>query len=714
MNRHFAIIDGKHTTLKPIEPRIGGGGEANVYRLANCPARVVKLYHSGDKSGEREEKLNAMRSAPPQNAIRRVQTLELPMFAWPTHIVRDLKSTCTGFLMPEIPAGRAVTLGVYMSRASQQQHLSADDRSLPRRLQICRNLVAAMADLHQQQHYFVDIKPQNIFLFKDTGIVCFIDTDSYSIHGPDGRRFPASAMTDEYIAPELSRNDLKAASVQDDRQDCFAIAVLMFRLLDGGLHPFQGIVKDPDEEWTNQSNIDRNYFPHGRTPHPDIIPVPVSAAALWESTTRHMFERAMTSRDPAARPSAAEWRDHFDRLTKGKGLFIACSRRPNDLQHIHFAGKPCPACAFEMLAAQAEDEEQQDAASEPVTPSISASAFSGTTWTPPKYTFTPSPSPSPTLPPKPSAKPAPMTIFIALVVLIGVVMYFWPLGEHPAPAMPPADVVPAQPAPATGVIDLPPTGAGVVATAPAPAPLATPVTPPVATEADVARSMTSDGSADELSARTKSLIGAVSTVARQQAGEIEGLLQLGAAADDARTQDAARAGLRGVDWERHFSGWTRLRTQARARNTEALESRNDPSRAVDIEMEALALDPFDREIAGNLGYFLARNGQIDWAFGLAIYALSLPRNGSDDSGRSADWQLLGSSLARLGRPDAGFAAYAVALAITTRLGGLCASLLQQQADLGDALKAPVLQLLARVDQRGLGATENCGLPPQWR
>lgn len=714
MNRHFAIIDGKHTTLKLIEPRIGGGGEANVYRLDNCPGRVVKLYHRGDPSGEREEKLNAMRCAPPQNAVRHVQKFDLPMFAWPTHIVRDLKSACTGFLMPEIPAGRAVTLGVYMSRASQHQHLSADDRSLPRRLQICRNLAAAMADLHQQHHYFVDIKPQNIFLFKDTGIVCFIDTDSYSVRGPDGRRFPASVMSDEYIAPELSRKDLKAASVEDDRQDCFAIAVLMFRLLDGGLHPFQGIVTDPDEEWTNQSNINRDYFPHGRTPHLDITPMPGSAVALWESTTRQMFERALASRDPVARPSAAEWRDHFDRLMKGKGLFVKCARRPNDLQHIHFARNPCPECAFETLVAQAQDEEIPEAESEPATLSNPKAAASSTNRAPPNYTFTASPSPSPILPPKPSSKPAPLTIFIALVVVIGVVLHFWPSDEHRAPAVPPAEAVPAQPAPATGAIDLPKTVAGVVASAPAAAPSLTPMTPAVATEADVARSMSSDGGADAVSARAKILIGAVSSVTKQQSAEIEGLLRLGAAGDDARTQDAARAGLLGVEWDEHFSGWARLRTRARARNAEALEYRNDPSRAVDIETEALALDPFDREIAGNLGYFLARNGQIDWALRLAIYALSLPRNGSDDSGRSADWQLLGSSLARLGRPDDGFAAYAVALAITTRLGGLCASLLQQQADLGDALKPPVLQLLTRVDQRGLSGTENCGLPPQWR
>ena len=161
-------------------------------------------------------------------------------------------------------------------------------------------------------------------------------------------------------------------------------------------------------------------------------------------------------------------------------------------------------------------------------------------------------------------------------------------------------------------------------------------------------------------------------------------------------------------------GWTRFRGDARRLNTEALAQGSDPARALALEAAAVALDPYDREIAGNLGYFLARKGDASGANLVAVYALSLPRNGATDTGRGADWQLLGSSYAKLGKPDNSLAAYYVALAITPNLSGLCSSLLAQQAALGDELKAPIDVLFQRIQQRGQDSTDGCSYPPRWR
>ena len=199
------------------------------------------------------DKLDAMLKRPPEHLSARANGQKLSLFAWPTHVIEDASGTCTGFLMEEIPLGKAAKLSKYMSRFLMRAALSQDDCSLPRRVQVCRNLAAVVAELHRQKHYCVDIKPQNIYMFKDTGIVCVLDNDSFSIAPIDGgSRFPSSAFTSEYLAPELLRNGMSPEGVVNDTQDRFALAVILFQVLNFGIHPFQGVPKIQTDEW----NID--------------------------------------------------------------------------------------------------------------------------------------------------------------------------------------------------------------------------------------------------------------------------------------------------------------------------------------------------------------------------------------------------------------------------------------------------------------------------
>jgi DNA-binding helix-hairpin-helix protein with protein kinase domain len=352
MTGQFALVEGQRTPLTLAMPPVGKGGEADVFRTSTLPDTVVKIYHRrhGVTHANRA-KLQAMIERPPEHLVSRVNGRVLPVFAWPTHIVEDAQRECAGFLMPEIPLQQAATLQVFMSRTTMSRALSKEDCCLPRRVQICRNLASAIAEIHRQHHYCVDIKPQNIYLFKDTGIVCLVDNDSFAISGNGGERFTASAYSPEYVAPELLNNNLAANSVCDDRQDRFALAVLMFRLLDNGLHPFQGIPGIDTDEWNIDFCIRQGYYPHGTAAHASIKPSASSTYDLWDEATRQMFDRAFTSTRPSERPSAAEWRNHFDQLQRTKGTFVRCSKASTDVLHIHFAGRDCPECRLESMNA---------------------------------------------------------------------------------------------------------------------------------------------------------------------------------------------------------------------------------------------------------------------------------------------------------------------------------------------------------------------------
>lgn len=52
-----------------------------------------------------------------------------------------------------------------------------------------------------------------------------------------GERFPAGQFTAEYLAPEFQKTG-KVPEKQEEWQDRFALAVILFQLLNFGLHPY--------------------------------------------------------------------------------------------------------------------------------------------------------------------------------------------------------------------------------------------------------------------------------------------------------------------------------------------------------------------------------------------------------------------------------------------------------------------------------------------
>jgi hypothetical protein len=162
-----------------------------------------------------------------------------------------------------------------------------------------------------------------------------------------------------------------------------------------------------------------------------------------------------------------------------------------------------------------------------------------------------------------------------------------------------------------------------------------------------------------------------------------------------------------------FANWQRFRYEARAINAEQIgEYQLNLLRAVSQQSIALILDPLDREIAGNLAYYMALNGALDDAFRTVLYAMSLPRP-AGSSARSVDWQLVGAVLALQGRLEESEGALQVALAVTPRLSGLCKSLLSIQAEFGEELKAPIESVFRRIAQRGRSEADGCSWPPAW-
>jgi hypothetical protein len=243
-------------------------------------------------------------------------------------------------------------------------------------------------------------------------------------------------------------------------------------------------------------------------------------------------------------------------------------------------------------------------------------------------------------------------------------------------------------------------------------------------DAELARSMTSANSPG-LEERKAIVRQAIAKAVQDNQRDVHEVIALGLAGSD-KVLDAARAGIRNTGFlGEYYEGWRRFRSEARAINDAGIKSAELKDKLRDQE-NALALDPVDIEIAGNLAYYHARAGNVDLAFQHAIYALSVPRPPTSE-GRTADWQLLGSMSALRGRLQDSEGAYAMALAMATnplsksqyppneRLSRFCYSLLINQRDFGSALDKPVEAIIRRAGARlPPGADQgNCRLPPGW-
>ncbi|MFE8599862.1 protein kinase domain-containing protein [Archangium violaceum] len=296
--------DMEHVRL--TSTRVGAGGTADVLEVEGRADLVAKFYREPGHARDIEKKVRVMLA----------RSVELPLaqggglqssIVWPTGLLLDLHHEFRGFAMRRIDRGRSVSLNCLFNSKIRQRHGLPQEAGFRLRcgLALCRLLEA----LHAQGHYVIDLKDANILVDRAEPAVHLLDSDGFCILGPGNQRFPARHVTPEYTAPEGVSTPAEQLRGQ---QDAFALAVLLFQLVNEGIHPFQGIPKGfvelPSE---NQGKINRRLYAYGWEPHPQIAPVPLSLHAHLPPELRNLFDRAFIGRE---RPAPTEWRQCLESL----------------------------------------------------------------------------------------------------------------------------------------------------------------------------------------------------------------------------------------------------------------------------------------------------------------------------------------------------------------------------------------------------------------
>lgn len=313
------LDNGDVLSLDPGKP-LGQGGEARVVRVVGRREVVAKLYHQ--PTAARAAKLDHLLAARPvgANAAPDVATV-----AWPLARLNDRTGQAIGYLMPAVHNALELAAVYHPGARAGGQASGWDLRHL---VMVAVHLARALVGVHQVPGMAVgDLNDRNILVRSDARVI-IIDCDSFTI-GP----FNSGVGRVDYLAPELQ---LRLGSArQGQQQDAFSLAILLYQLLMGGMHPFAG----GGEPASLAERIAAGHYPH-RAGGP-AAPLAAPTYDTLPDALRDLFDRAFIDGHgtPARRPTARVWA----RALVAAGRHV--QRCPVDGAHHRFAQSGCATCA---------------------------------------------------------------------------------------------------------------------------------------------------------------------------------------------------------------------------------------------------------------------------------------------------------------------------------------------------------------------------------
>lgn len=298
--------------------RLGSGNQGEVYAVQNDPAYAVKIYHEGKRPSPVETlKLTAMEDKPPPGPL---ESPGFPTLTWPRQLIRDSNtSTLVGFIMPRLSTEHFVPIGTYCNPEARKRAVPAEYATGNHVASVAkaaiRNFTQTVHRVHLVDAVIGDINDNNVLINPADGFITVIDCDSFQYKDKEtGRIFPCTVGRPEYTAPELidrmtghcnnPQCDMGSGSHQISYgciprtrdHDLFAVAVVIFKILMEGNHPFDCIVSGPSSHHANSlgDRIKSRYFPYG-TGKPSHIRPASQNQKRYERIPRELrtlFERA--------------------------------------------------------------------------------------------------------------------------------------------------------------------------------------------------------------------------------------------------------------------------------------------------------------------------------------------------------------------------------------------------------------------------------------
>lgn len=306
---------------------LGKGGEGAVYEVVGQPALVAKIYLR-DIPAERAEKLRAM---------SRLLTPKLAaLTAWPHDVLYGGGNKVSGFVMPKIRAHDVHE--VYGPKSRQKILPQADWRLLVR---AALNTARAFAVVHEAGILVADVNHGGVMVSADA-TVRLIDCDSFQFTA-GGKTFLCEVGVEDFTPPELQGKVFRGI-VRTANHDNFGLAILIFRLLMLGRHPFAGKHLGRGDLSLGEAIAQSKYAYSRERATTQMVPPPASPPVLVAGKEiAELWEKAFSPAGirPHGRPTAEQW---VFALQKLEANFAKCSMHGG---HFFARGVPCPWCVIQ-------------------------------------------------------------------------------------------------------------------------------------------------------------------------------------------------------------------------------------------------------------------------------------------------------------------------------------------------------------------------------
>ncbi|MET1414397.1 hypothetical protein ABVF61_19155 [Roseibium sp. HPY-6] len=304
------------------------GGEGAAFQIIGDPQTLVKIYHSG-KAADRHEKVAAMVASGLHS--------KLSFAAMPQQLVVDDNGQFAGFTMQRVQ--QAFPIHQLYNRDNRVQYFpDADYRFMVR---AAHNLAQAFMHLHYENLMVGDVNESGIF-YSTGGWVKLIDCDSFQAE-LGNKSYPCLVKVPQYTPAELHGVQLSKIK-RTPNHDNFALAVMIFRLLMLGQHPFTAQYKGTGDaptvgsriknfEYVYERNLKgKNYAPPPHALDINTLPDPIISA----------FETAFGGQGPNGRPTAADWSAMLQSFDHD---LVGCTINPSHQYLSIFS--TCPLCGLE-------------------------------------------------------------------------------------------------------------------------------------------------------------------------------------------------------------------------------------------------------------------------------------------------------------------------------------------------------------------------------
>lgn len=285
--------------------RIGRtGGEGNVYCIDGAAGFVAKIYHR--PTDVKPAKLKYLADVVTPELMR--------CSAWPSSILLDDRKQPRGFVMRAV-AGKEV----HHVFGMRDRVVDFPGKNWDFLVNTARNCAAAFDEVHSIGAIIGDVNEGNV-LVQPNGNIALIDCDSYQISN-GASTWTCDVGVPLWTPPELQGQNYRGL-VRTANHDLFGLAVLIFKLLFMGRHPFAGVPLGQNEHLLEDAIRQRLYafsrIAHSYGVRPPPYSFPVSSLPDPYAT---LFEKAFRLNVP--RPTAKNWVHALDEIRQ---LIVKCTR----------------------------------------------------------------------------------------------------------------------------------------------------------------------------------------------------------------------------------------------------------------------------------------------------------------------------------------------------------------------------------------------------